>query len=261
MTDLISDRRDGVLRLTLNRPGKMNALTEAMLIDLRAALADAGTPDCRAVLLTGAGRAFCAGQDLSGRDPRRLDGPPDLGDSLGRLYNPIIRAIQDLAKPVVCVVNGTAAGAGANLALACDIVLAARSATFIQAFAKIGIIPDSGGTWTLPRLVGMARAKALVLTGKPVSADQAEAWGMIWRAVEDEHLAEEAEALVTGFAQAPTFGLGLAKQALHRGASQSLDAQLDHERDTQARAGRSADYREGVLAFLEKRPPRFTGRE
>lgn len=258
---LLSDFVNGVTRLTLNRPDRLNAFNtaqhEALRSALEAARDDAG---CRAVLLTGAGRGFCAGQDLSDRDPTKMTERPDLGATLERYYNPLIRLIRGMEKPVVCAVNGVAAGAGANLALACDIVLAARSAKFIQAFCKIGLVPDSGGTWSLPHLVGEARAKGLALTGEPLSAEKAADWGLIWKTVDDEALMPEAIALAEGLAAGPTVGLGFIKQAIQAAATQSLDEQLDLERDLQRRAGRTPDYAEGVTAFLEKRPPRFTGK-
>ena len=258
---VIAETGGGFVTIMLNRPDKLNAFNEAQHIALRAALEDAaGNVDCRAVLLTGAGRGFCAGQDLGDRDPAAGDEPADLGRTLEQFYNPLIRLIRGMGKPVICAVNGVAAGAGANIALSCDIVLAARSARFIQAFCKIGLVPDSGGTWTVTRLLGEARAKALMMTGAPVSAEQAEEWGLIWKAVDDEALMDEARTLAAHFATAPTFGLALTKHAIHASAANTLDAQLDLERDLQRRAGRSEDYREGVRAFLEKRAPNFTGR-
>lgn len=257
---VITEPGDGFVAITLNRPDRLNAFNEEQHVALRAALEDAARDDrCRAVLLTGAGRGFCAGQDLGERDPDAGEEPADLGGTLEQFYNPLIRLIRGMAKPVICAVNGVAAGAGANIALSCDIVLAARSARFIQAFCKIGLVPDCGGTWTVTRLLGEARAKALMMTGAPLSADEAEAWGLIWRAVDDDALMEEARTLAAQFAAAPTFGLALTKQAIHASAANTLDAQLDLERDLQRRAGRSDDYREGVRAFLEKRAPRFTG--
>lgn len=257
---LIEENRNGVAILTLNRPDRLNSFTEEM----HAALFDAMTraqqdKECRAVLLTGAGRGFCAGQDLGERDPSMMGVAPDLGASLRKNYNPLIRLIRSLEKPVVCAVNGVAAGAGANMALACDIVLAARSARFIQAFCKIGLIPDAGGTWSLSHLVGEARAKALALTGEPVGAEQAAAWGMIWKAIDDDALMAEAEALTESLAAGPTVGLGLAKQAIQAAATNSLERQLEVEADCQREAGRTPDYAEGVAAFLEKRPANFTG--
>ncbi len=255
------DCTGGILRITLNRPDKLNAFTDAMHGELRAAI-DRAHEDAqvRVVLLTGAGRGFCAGQDLSDRDPRRMDGPPDLGHTIETLYNPLIRRIRSLPKPVICAVNGVAAGAGANLALACDIVLAARSAKFVQAFARIGLVPDSGGTWSLPRLLGEARAKGLALTGEPLDAATAADWGLIWKVVEDDALTETADALAQRFAAGPTRGLGLTKQAIQAASENGLDAHLDLERDLQREAGRTKDYAEGVLAFFEKRDPEFQGR-
>jgi 2-(1,2-epoxy-1,2-dihydrophenyl)acetyl-CoA isomerase len=218
--------------------------------------ADAG---CRALVLTGSGRGFCAGQDLSDRvfEPGQV---PDLSSTIERFYNPLVRRLRQLPMPIVCAVNGVAAGAGANIALACDIVIAARSAKFIQAFAKLGLVPDSGGTWLLPRLVGRARAHALALLAEPVSAETAESWGMIWKAVDDAELIEEAHRLARHFAVQPTVGLGLIKGALDASESNDLDRQLDLERDLQGQAGRTPDYIEGVTAFFEKREPRFRGR-
>jgi 2-(1,2-epoxy-1,2-dihydrophenyl)acetyl-CoA isomerase len=258
---VLAEVRGGVLVLTLNRPERLNAFNPEMHAALRAGF-DRARDDgsVRAVLLTGAGRGFSAGQDLGDRDPRAGGPPPDLGDTLERFYNPLVRAIRGLEKPVVCAVNGVAAGAGANLAFACDIVLAARSARFIQAFSRIGLVPDSGGTWWLARILGEPRAKALALTAEPLDAETAAAWGLIWRAVPDEALMDEAFALASRLAAGPTLGLGLTKRAIQAAGDNGLDAQLDLERDLQRQAGRSADYAEGVAAFLEKRKPEFTGR-
>ncbi len=260
-TDLIlTERCEGYRVITLNRPDRLNSFNEAMHAALMSALLEAEVDDsCRAVVLTGAGRGFCAGQDLSDRvfSPGQA---PDLSSALERLYNPLVRKLRDLQMPVVCAVNGVAAGAGANIALACDIVLAARSAKFIQAFAKLGLVPDSGGTWFLPRLVGPARARALALLAEPVMAEQAEAWGMIWKAVDDSSLMDEAHRLAAHFATQPTAGLALIKQALDASQTNDLDRQLDLERDLQGRAGRTPDYMEGVMAFFEKRAPKFTGK-
>jgi 2-(1,2-epoxy-1,2-dihydrophenyl)acetyl-CoA isomerase len=251
----------GVLTLTLNRPDKLNSFNEAMHRALRAAFERAaGEQAVRAVLLTGAGRGFSAGQDLGDRDPRRMSGPPDLGATLETFYNPTLRLIRALEKPVVCAVNGVAAGAGANIALACDIVLAARSARFIQAFSKIGLVPDAGGSWSLARILGEPRAKALALLAEPLNAETAAAWGLIWKAVDDDVLLDEARGIAARLAAGPTRGLGLTKRAIQAAAGNSLDAQLDLERDLQREAGRTADYAEGVTAFLDKRKPEFAGR-
>lgn len=252
---------DGVLTLTLNRPEKLNSFNEAMHLALRDGLRRAHDDDAvRAVLLTGAGRGFCAGQDLGDRDPRKGGPAPDLGQTLENFYNPTLRLIRSLEKPVVCAVNGVAAGAGANIAFACDIVLAARSARFIQAFARIGLVPDAGGTWSLARILGEPRAKALALTAEPLPAERAAEWGLIWKVVEDDALIAEAAALAASLAAGPTLGLGLTKRLIQQAATNTLDEQLDLERDCQQQAGRSADYAEGVTAFLEKRKAEFTGR-
>jgi 2-(1,2-epoxy-1,2-dihydrophenyl)acetyl-CoA isomerase len=251
----------GVATVTLNRPDKLNAFTEAMHREL-ALILDRVEADLsvRALLLTGAGRAFCAGQDLGDRVMGAGDAPPDLGDTLERLYNPLVRRLCRLERPVVCAVNGVAAGAGANLALNCDLVLAARSARFMEPFCRLGLVPDAGGTYILPRLVGPARARGLALLGEPLPAEQAEAWGLIWRVVDDDRLMDEASALARHLATQATRGLGLIKRALLASATNSLDQQLDLERDLQRAAGRSEDYAEGVRAFLAKRPPVFKGR-
>jgi 2-(1,2-epoxy-1,2-dihydrophenyl)acetyl-CoA isomerase len=256
---VLVDRRDGWVQITLNRPDRLNAFNVDMHRLLAEAFAAAAADSgCRAVLLTGAGRGFCAGQDLA--DRAGADQLADLGATLDAIYNPLIRRIRALRKPVVCAVNGVAAGAGANIAFACDIVLAARSAKFIQAFAKIGLVPDSGGTFFLPRLVGDARARALAMLAEPVAAGQAESWGLIWKAVDDDRLMDDARALATHLACQPTEGLALMKEAFNASAANDLDAQLDLERDLQRKAGRTPDYAEGVRAFMDKRPPRFSGR-
>ena len=251
----------GVLQLTLNRPDKLNSFNEDMHRALRAAFERAHEDaTVRAVLLTGAGRGFCAGQDLGDRDPRKGGPAPDLGHTLETFYNPTLRLIRALEKPVICAVNGVAAGAGANIAFACDIVLAARSAKFIQAFSKIGRIPDAGGSWSLARILGEPRAKALAMTAEPLMAERAADWGLIWKAVDDDQLMTEAETLARSLAQGATRGLGLTKRLIQAAATNSLDEQLDMERDCQREAGRTADYAEGVTAFLEKRKPEFSGK-
>lgn len=246
---------DGVATLTFNRPDKLNSFNTEMHAEVREALgqlkADASV---RCLLITGKGRGFCAGQDLADEVASA-----DIGGTVERDYNPLVRALTTLPMPVVCAVNGTAAGAGANIALACDIVLAARSASFIQAFCKIGLVPDSGGTWTLPRVVGHARAMALTLLGDKISAEKAENWGMIWKCVDDAELMPESLKLAKHLATQPTKGLAMTKQAIHAAATNTLDQQLDLERDLQTAAAASYDFKEGVNAFLEKRAPGFKG--
>jgi len=251
----------GVATIALNRPDKLNSFNEQMHVELREALAAARKDtQVRCVLLTGRGRGFCAGQDLSDRATQPGGPAPDLGATLERNYNPLVRALHTLPKPVVCAVNGVAAGAGASIALACDLVLAARSAKFVQAFCKIGLLPDSGGTWILPRLVGSARAAGLALLGDALGAEQAAQWGLIWKCVADDQLAEEAQSLARHLATQPTVGLSAIKRALLASATNTLDAQLDLERDLQRELGKSDDYAEGVAAFLAKRTPVFEGR-
>ncbi len=244
--------------ITLNRPDKLNSFTRDMHRALVQALDQTQAGGARALLLTGAGRGFCAGQDLAD-----LDFTPghatDLGDLIDTWFNPLVRRLQAMPLPVVAAVNGTAAGAGANLALACDMVLAARSASFIQAFVKIGLVPDSGGTWLLPKRLGMARALGLAMTGDKLSAEEAEKWGLIWETMDDPLLMEQALALATHLAAQPTRALAAIKQSMHASATNSFDAQLDLERDLQRQLGQSHDYNEGVNAFLQKRAPHFKG--
>ena len=251
---------DGVARVTLNRPDRLNSFTSSMHAELRDALARvAADKSSRVLLLTGAGRGFCAGQDLSDRAVAPGGAPVDLGESIETNYRPLVLGLRSLPMPVVCAVNGVAAGAGANIALACDIVVAARSASFIQAFCKIGLIPDSGGTYFLPRLLGTARAMGLAMLGDKLTAEQAEQWGLIWKCVDDAQLAPTVDGLLAQLAQAPTRGLAAIKRALHASSNATLEDALTLERDLQRELGYSAYYREGVDSFLNKRPPRFTG--
>lgn len=255
------DVSDGLARLTLSRPDRLNSFTVQMHEEVASAL-DTIERDAnvRVLVLTGAGRGFCAGQDLADRAVAPGGGAVDLGLSVERYYVPLIKRIAALPIPVIAAVNGVAAGAGANIALACDIVVATRSAKFIQSFANIGLIPDSGGTWVLPRLVGQARALGLALTGEPLPAEKAESWGLIWKCVDDDALATEVAALAERFAKGPTLGLAKTK-ALIRGSSlKSLADELDLERDAMRELGFSQDYQEGVAAFIAKRPAVFSGR-
>lgn len=253
--------REGVLSVALHRPDVLNSFNAAMAAELLGALESAaGDPAVRAVLLTGSGRAFCAGQDLAEVVPVDGQPMPDLGEVVARQYNPIVRAIRTLEKPVVCAVNGVAAGAGANLAFACDIVVAAESATFIQSFAKIGLIPDSGGTFILPRIVGLQRAAAMTMLGEKIDAARAQAWGLVYEVVPHAVLGDVAFDLAKRLAAMPTRGLGLAKRGFNAAFANDLDAQLALEETLQREAGATADYAEGVRAFVEKRPPLFQGR-
>jgi 2-(1,2-epoxy-1,2-dihydrophenyl)acetyl-CoA isomerase len=252
------DSQDGVIRITLNRPERLNAFNETMHREVADAVgrveADRGA---RALLITGAGRAFCAGQDLSERDVNA--GPLDLGKATGEFYNPLVRRLAALAVPAVCAVNGVAAGAGVNIALACDIVLARKSAKFVQAFSSIGLIPDAGGSWALPQLIGQARALGFTLLGESITAEKAELWGLIWKAVDDDVFDAEVERIVRLLAQGPTRGLATAKRAIRGAPSSSLNEQLDVERDGQRECGLTDDYKEGVNAFKARRAPRFVG--
>jgi 2-(1,2-epoxy-1,2-dihydrophenyl)acetyl-CoA isomerase len=258
--NILFEVRDGIARLTLNRPERLNSFNSEMHAEVRAALASLPASKARVLIISGAGRGFCAGQDLNDRAVAPGAGPPDLAASIEQNYKPLVLSLRALPLPVIAAVNGVAAGAGANLALACDLVIAARSAVFVQAFAKLGLVPDSGGTWFLPRLVGTARALGLAFLGDKLSAEQAAAWGLIWRCVEDAEFAGVVEDLAQHFAVAPTRGLARTKQAIYEGLGHNLAAQLDVERDYQGELGRSSDYAEGVAAFAAKRVPRFTGR-
>jgi 2-(1,2-epoxy-1,2-dihydrophenyl)acetyl-CoA isomerase len=250
----------GIAVLTLNRPDRLNSFTQAMHGEVRDAL-DRLEADktVRVLVLTGAGRGFCAGQDLNDRAVEPGGKGVDLGESVEKYYAPLVKTLRTLPMPVICAVNGVAAGAGANLALACDIVLAAKSASFIEAFCKLGLIPDTGGTWVLPRLIGPARAMGLALLGDKLPAEKAEQWGLIWRCVPDEALMDEAMAMAEHFAKAPTKGLAFTKKAMLASWTNTLEEQLQMEAGMMRELGYSHDYREGVAAFIEKRQPQFKG--
>jgi 2-(1,2-epoxy-1,2-dihydrophenyl)acetyl-CoA isomerase len=250
----------GIATLTLNRPDRLNSFTQAMHREVRAALDQVESDkSVRVLLLTGAGRGFCAGQDLNDRAVEPGAPGVDLGESVEKYYAPLVLTLRTLPMPVICAVNGVAAGAGANLALACDIVLAARSASFIEAFCKLGLIPDTGGTWALPRLVGPARAMGLALLGDRLPAEKAEQWGLIWRCVDDAELMNEAMTMARHFAAAPTKGLAYTKKALLASSTNTLEQQLALEGQMMRELGYSHDYREGVSAFIDKRQPHFKG--
>ncbi len=267
---IITSVDNAVLTIRFNRPDQLNAFNEEMHGAFHAALKYASDDAIRAVLITGTGRAFCAGQDLGDRNPddtdnrhvdnRLVDNQPDLEDTITRFYNPAVRLIRALPKPIICAVNGVAAGAGANLAFGCDIVIANENAKFIQSFAKVGLVPDAGGSWLLPQLIGQARAKALAMTAMPLSAKQAVEWGLIWQALPEAEYLPEAQKMAMTLAQGASFGLGLTKQAIHQAADNSLDEHLNLEAKYQGQAGRSDDYAEGVRAFLQKRSAKFTGK-
>ncbi len=256
---ILTQTHQNWVEITLNRPEKLNSFTEEMHLELRTAIERARDAGARAILITGAGRGFCAGQDLGNRDPSKMTSTPDLSQTLEKFYNPLIKLIRSLEFPVVCAVNGVAAGAGANIALACDIVLAAEGARFIQSFAKVGLMPDAGGTWSLPHLIGEARAKGLALTATPLSATKAEEWGLIWKSITDDELMVEARTLTNSLANGPTVGLGLTKMAIQAASTNSMGDQLDLEAENQKVCGATPDYAEGVSSFLQKRAPEFSG--
>ena len=249
----------GIARLTLNRPEKLNSFTTEMHAEVRDALAGVRAAAARVLVITGAGRGFCAGQDLGDRAVAPGAKGVDLGESIEKNYGPLVLSLRALPMPVIAAVNGVAAGAGANIALACDLVVAAKSASFVQAFCKLGLVPDSGGTWALPRLVGHARALGLTLLGDKLPASQAAEWGLIWRCVEDAELTGVVDTLAAQLAAAPTLGLARTKEAIYGASGRALAEQLDVERDMQRELGASHDYAEGVAAFIEKRAPRFLG--
>ena len=255
--NLVFEQSDGIARITLNRPDRLNSFTRAMHSELRDCLQGLGSS--RVVILTGAGRGFCAGQDLNDRAVAPGEAV-DLGETVEESWNPLIRAMAELSQPVIARVNGVAAGAGANIALACDLVIAAKSAKFIQSFSALGLISDSGGSWHLPRLVGQARALGLALTGEPLAAEKAAEWGLIWKAVDDEILDAEVDGLATKLASLPPLGLAAIKTIIRTTGERTLDQELDLQRDEMRRLGFTEDYREGVAAFLAKRPAKFVGR-
>ncbi|HCA5035321.1 2-(1,2-epoxy-1,2-dihydrophenyl)acetyl-CoA isomerase PaaG [Acinetobacter baumannii] len=259
--NIIAEEKNGVGYLTFNRPKALNSFN----VDMHREVAEVlnlwtKNPDVRCVVISGEGRGFCAGQDLGDRvvDPNAE--APDLGYSIETYYNPLIKTIVNMPKPVICAVNGVAAGAGANIALACDLVIAAKSANFVQAFCRLGLVPDSAGTWFLPRTVGHARAMGLALLGDKLPAETAKEWGMIWDVVEDAELKTKVTELAERLAKQPTFGLSLIKKAIHQSSNNTFEEQMLLERDLQRIAGRSEDYREGVQAFMNKHEPNFKGR-
>ncbi len=260
MSLILSEQKDQILTISLNRPEKFNSFTEPMALELQKALKEAGSEHVRCVILKANGKAFCAGQDLPEVVEREKNEPEyALSDTVETTYNPVILAIRNLEKPVVCAVQGTAAGAGANIAFACDIVIAAKEALFVQAFSKIGLIPDSGGTWFLPRLTGIARANSIYLLDEKIPAETAVEYGLIYKAVDTAALDSEVHQVASKLASLPTRGFGLYKKAINRTFENTLEQQLALEAELQSEAGKTADYKEGVAAFLEKRKPQYRG--
>lgn len=258
---IVVEKNNGVAKITLNRPDRLNSFNVQMHEEMHQALDDiASDGESRCLLLTGAGRGFCAGQDLNDRAVSAGDAPPDLGMSVEKFYNPLIRRITNLKMPVVCALNGVAAGAGASVVMACDIVVAARSASFILSFAKVGLVPDSGSSWHFARAIGLPRAKAMAMLGNKIKAEQAEQWGLIYQVVDDESLTEETTQLAGYLATQPTEALANIKELVHTAFDHSLNDQLERERKAMQHLGRSHDYREGVAAFIEKREPKFKGK-
>ena len=257
---ILTTSHDNWMEITLNRPNQLNAFNDEMHTAIKKALDKAENPEIRAVVLTGAGRGFCSGQDLEGRDPRKMESPPDLGKTLSMLYNPLVQRLQNLPKPIICAVNGVAAGAGANIAFSCDIILASDSAKFVQSFAKVGLIPDAGGTYHLTQILGPLRAKAWTMTAAPISAATAKDWGLVWECFSPENLMIEARALAKELAQGATKGLAETKSVIHQAGQQDLAAHMQLEAEIQRDCGQSLDYREGVTAFLDKRPAHYIGK-
>ena len=258
---IVLEKSNGVAKVTLNRPDKLNSFNVQMHEELQSALDDIATDgESRCVLLTGAGRGFCAGQDLGDRAVSSDQKAPDLGMSVEKFYNPLIRRLTNLKMPVICALNGVAAGAGASVVMACDIVIAARSASFILSFAKVGLVPDSGSSWHFARAIGLPRAKAMAMLGTKIKAEQAEQWGLIYQVVDNEALESTSTEMAAHLAKQPTEALANIKELVHTAFDYSLNEQLERERKAMQHLGRSHDYKEGVASFMEKREPKFKGK-